>query len=95
MKKTYSYIFALLVIVALVAIPLVVYQNASFAGTDDNAIQAIQSIDREYHPWYQGVKLFQSPEIISTFFALQAALGAGFLGYYIGYSRGKRANEKK
>jgi cobalt/nickel transport protein len=30
-----------------------------------------------------------SDEIESLLFALQAALGAGFIGYYIGYKRGK------
>jgi cobalt/nickel transport protein len=95
MKKPYQYLLIAFVIVSLVIIPLIIFKNTAFSGTDDKAVTAIQNIDKNYHPWFRGVKLFQSQEIISTFFALQAAIGAGILGYYAGYSRGKRANETK
>jgi len=51
-------------------------------------------MDKNYKPWFEGVKLFDSPEISSTLFALQAAIGASILGYYIGFSRGKQQNKK-
>ena len=90
MKKSYAYGLIALVVFALVVIPLIVFQNAEFVGTDDQAVAAIQHIDVHYQPWFEGLQWVQSSEIISTLFALQAAIGAGVLGYYIGYSRGKQ-----
>ena len=36
-----------------------------------------------------------SGEIESLLFALQAAIGAGFIGYFIGYTRGKSKQKKE
>jgi len=40
-------------------------------------------------PWFES--LWEPPrgEIESLLFVLQAAIGAGFIGYFIGYMRGK------
>lgn len=89
----YRYWAIAFVVLALVALPLVIAPNAEFTGTDDNAVTVIQTIDNSYLPWFNGVQLFDSSEITSMFFALQAAIGAGVLGYYIGYSRGKLTNK--
>ncbi|MBS1247819.1 MAG: cobalt transporter substrate-binding protein CbiN, partial [Proteobacteria bacterium] len=35
------------------------------------------------------------PEIASGLFALQAALGAGILGYYLGFKRGQAQGRRK
>ena len=94
MKTIRKYGWMVIVIVALVSLPLVMFQYAQFTGTDDKAVSMVQGIDKNYKPWFEGVKLFDSPEIISTFFALQAAIGASVLGYYIGFSRGKQQNKK-
>lgn len=94
MKTIRKYGWMVIVIVSLVSLPLVMFQHAGFAGTDDKAVSMVQGIDKNYKPWFEGVKLFDSPEISSTLFALQAAIGASVLGYYIGYSKGKRISNK-
>ncbi len=71
-------------------LPLFVFKNGDFGGTDDKAVETIQNIDKDYQPWFNGLKLFESEEITSTLFALQAAIGAGILGYYVGFSRGRK-----
>ena len=60
-----------------------------FLGADDKAKNAIGEIAPNYAPWFE--PLFEPPsgEIASLLFALQAALGAGFLGYYIGAARAR------
>ncbi|MBC9783705.1 energy-coupling factor ABC transporter substrate-binding protein [Heliobacterium chlorum] len=65
--------------------------NAAFSGTDDQAEAAIQEINPDYKPWFQSFWEPPSSEIESLLFALQATLGAGFIGYYIGQKR-KRSN---
>ena len=60
-----------------------------FLGADDKAKNAIGEIAPDYAPWFE--PLFEPPsgEVASLLFALQAALGAGFLGYYIGAARAR------
>jgi cobalt/nickel transport protein len=60
-----------------------------FAGADDQAEAAIQEIRPDYEPWFHPLWEPPSGEIESLLFALQAALGAGFLGYYFGLRRGQ------
>jgi cobalt/nickel transport protein len=93
MKKAYRYVLVVLVIVALAVLPLLIYSDGEFGGTDDQAVAVIQNIDNNYRPWFKGFHFYESTEISSTIFALQAAIGAGVLGYYIGYSRGKQTKK--
>ena len=60
-----------------------------FLGADDKAKNAIGEIAPDYAPWFE--PLFEPPsgEIASLLFAIQAALGAGFLGYYVGAARAR------
>ena len=55
-----------------------------FGGSDDKAKTLISEIRPDYQPWFKPLLEPASGEIASMLFALQAALGAGFIGYYIG-----------
>lgn len=91
MKSKYLINYGLiLLVVALVVIPLAIHTNSDFTGTDDNAIGIIQELNPNYSPWYKSVLPQFSAEISSMLFALQAAIGAGAVGYGIGYIRGKK-----
>jgi cobalt/nickel transport protein len=57
-----------------------------FAGADDKAKDTIAAIAPHYKPWFKPLMEPPSGEIGSLMFALQAALGAGFLGYWLGSS---------
>ena len=69
--------------------------RALFSGSDDQGKQLITTIDPGYKPWFSPIWEPPSSEIESLLFALQAALGAGFVGYYFGYTRGKRRQEAR
>ena len=89
----YKNLWLLLAVVVMVVIPLCLprpHSADSFSGSDDQATDAIAQVDPHYHRW--AVPLFEPPssEVESFLFALQAALGAGVLCYYIGYNRGRR-----
>lgn len=64
-----------------------------FGGADAEAQAQIGQIAPDYQPW--ALPLWEPPsgEIASLLFALQAALGAGVLGYCIGYSIGFRQGQ--
>jgi len=57
-----------------------------FGGADERAQQAIGSISPTYRPWFAPVFAPASGEIASLLFALQAAIGAGVIGYWLGVS---------
>ncbi|MQA22623.1 energy-coupling factor ABC transporter substrate-binding protein [Rugamonas rivuli] len=59
---------------------------AIFAGADDRAQRAIGDIAPGYQPWFAPVFSPASPEIASLLFALQAAIGAGVIGFWLGLS---------
>ena len=60
---------------------------AIFGGTDDQAKNLIGKINPDYQPWFESLIEPASGEIASMLFALQAAIGAGFIGYYVGVGR--------
>lgn len=63
-------------------------EGAEFAGSDGQAMEVVAAIQPDYQPWF-GFIWEPPPEIASGLFALQAALGAGVLGYYLGFRRGQ------
>lgn len=97
MSKRIVNLLLLLAVVALVAVSLVIgarntggAEGEKFGGTDSAATDLVTESGHE--PWFQ--PLFQpgSGEVESGLFAVQAALGAGLLGYCLGrlHGRGRR-----
>jgi len=83
-------IILLLLVVLITIVPLLILKDAEFAGADGEAEEAITKINEDYEPWFSPILEPKSGEIESLLFALQAALGAGFIGYYIGFARGRK-----
>ena len=77
--------------VALAIAPFLIKSGAEFAGSDKIAEQAINQLRPDYEPWIKSLWEPPSSEVESLLFTLQAALGAGFIGYYLG----SRRNSKK
>jgi cobalt/nickel transport protein len=94
--KRYQNLLMMIAVVVLVAIPLQMIQEPApgpdgkkveiFRGADDQARDVIARIAPGYQPWFKPLMEPPSGEIESFLFALQAALGAGFIGYYLGMS---------
>ncbi|MBU7005844.1 energy-coupling factor ABC transporter substrate-binding protein [Phosphitispora fastidiosa] len=85
----------ILLVVLLAVVPLLMNRGAEFGGADGQAEEVITQINPDYQPWFSSLWEPPSGEIESLLFALQAALGAGFIGYYIGYVRGRKKAEEK
>lgn len=86
MKKNMILLF---IVIILAIVPLFIQKGAEFGGADGQAEEAIGEIAPDYQPWFQALWEPPSGEIESLLFALQAAIGAGFIGYFIGFMRGK------
>jgi cobalt/nickel transport protein len=78
----------LLLASAITILPLLIVGNAEFSGSDGQAQDLIDG--GGYEPWFEPLWEPPSGEIESLLFSLQAALGAGLLGYYIGLRKGRR-----
>jgi cobalt/nickel transport protein len=88
----------LLVLAAALAIGSVLIgsrqEGAEFAGADGQAMETVAVLNPDYQPWFEFI-WEPPPEIASGLFALQAALGAGVLGYYLGFRRGQAQARRK
>jgi cobalt/nickel transport protein len=93
-KFTRTNVLLLLAVIALVIAPLVLGLGAGkdepVAGADALAEERIVADHPDYEPWFHSLYEPPSDEIESGLFALQAGLGAGFLGYYFGVARTRR-----
>ena len=69
-------------------------EGAEFAGSVGQAMETVTTIQPDYQPWF-GLIWEPPAEIASGLFALQAALGAGVLGYYLGFRRGQSRPRKQ
>lgn len=84
----------LTLVLALAVLPMVIVKGAEFGGADGQAEELITQLNPDYKPWFQSMWEPPSGEIESLMFAVQAAIGSGFIGYYFGYSRGKRKRQE-
>jgi cobalt/nickel transport protein len=90
MKKSLLLLF---LVVILAIIPLITQQGTEFGGADGVAEEAITKIQPEYKPWFNSIWEPPGAETESLLFALQAAIGAGFIGYFIGVMRQKNKQD--
>jgi cobalt/nickel transport protein len=89
MKQANILLVVATVLLATLPVVLVHGPDARFGATDKEATDVIRELRPDYQPWMRS--LWQPPgaEIESLLFALQAALGAGVLGFYLGMRRGE------
>ncbi len=88
-------ILLLLLAVVIAVVPLIWHSGAAFGGSDDKAKDVIGEINPDYKPWFSSLWEPPSAEVETLLFSLQAALGAGFIGYFFGYRQGQKASRKK
>lgn len=81
----------LLAVVVLTAAPFFIHpQGSEFGGADDQGPDLIQKEHPGYQVWFQPVWEPPSGEIESLLFALQAGIGAGIIGYILGYMKARK-----
>ncbi len=81
-------------VVALAIIPLVLVRDSEFGGADGQAEELIGKVAPDYEPWFAPLVEPPGGETESLLFALQAALGAGLIGYFFGLKRGQRGGRQ-
>ena len=87
MKKKVILGIALICLIAL--IPLFVYPNGEFGGSDDAGSQVVEEVDSSYEPWAAPVLETllgrELPgEVESLFFCIQTGIGVGIIAFIMG-----------
>jgi cobalt/nickel transport protein len=86
MKTRTWWILAAVVLLTVLPLWLTNAPAGAFGGSDDAARQAVGKIAPGYRPWFAPLVEPASAEIASLLFALQAAAGAGVIGFWLGLS---------
>lgn len=86
------YLILIIIVIAIFALPLILFPSAEYGGADSAAEDIIS--DQGYKPWFSPLWEPPSGEIETLLFALQAAIGAMIIGYFVGYEKGKRAKKE-
>ncbi len=85
-------------LIALFLIPMFVaprtgVEGEEFGGTDGAATEILE--EQGVEPWFEPLVNLDSGEIESGLFALQAAAGAGIVGFALGSLSGRSAAKRK
>ena len=86
-KMMYGIGFAAVVLICVSA--FLINPNADYTGADNAGSEKITEIDPDHQVWFENI--WSPPdETASLLFAVQAAIGAIVIGYFIGNEHGKR-----
>jgi cobalt/nickel transport protein len=95
-RKLELIVLAIVLIFALQFFYMSSTTNANYEGTDGKAEGVINDITGgTYKPISEPIWKPPSTEIESLLFALPAAIGAGIIGYVLGYYRAKKKCENE
>jgi len=92
MKLWKKNVILILTVIVILAASLIIAKDAEFAGTDVLAEEQIVQINPDYEPWFESPIVPASGEIESLLFALQAAIGAGIVGFVLGRITANKPN---
>ena len=86
-------ILLLIGVVLLMVLPLI-FVEGNFGGSDRAGSEAISDSQPGFKPWFHSIWTPPSNEIEGLLFALQAALGAGVIGYVLGRIHGAAKDDE-
>jgi cobalt/nickel transport protein len=88
-------ILLIFLVIIIAVIPIIFISDGEFSGADSQAEDIITEIEPDYEPWFNPIFEPPSGEIESLFFVLQGAIGAGVIGYYLGFMKSKKKYNAK
>ena len=97
-KRTITVIMVAVVLIA--AIPLFILKGAEFGGSDDAGSQVVESIEKDFGPWFSPVLESMlggelPGEVESLIFCIQTGIGVGIIAFLLGRFVERKKWEKK
>ena len=89
MNRQNVILLAAAALIAAIPLFMTIEGDNVFAGADAEAEAMVERLRPDYTPWAEALWTPPSAEIEALLFMLQAGLGAGLLGYYLGLRRGE------
>lgn len=84
MKNKTKTIILIVICLVILIVPFILHRDSEFEGSDAQGEEMILEIDESYEPWVSPIFPEIPGEIETLLFTIQAALGGGFIGYYMG-----------
>jgi cobalt/nickel transport protein len=81
------------IVILLAVVPLFMHPQSEFGGADTAAREVLT--ERGVEPWFEPLIEPPGSETESLLFALQAAIGAGVIGYFLGVKRGEARSAQR
>jgi cobalt/nickel transport protein len=96
LKKLTLIVALLIAVIVLLAafVPHMIGLTPKWGGSDDAASSKIGEIRIGYKPWFSPIWKPPSGEIETLLFSLQAAIGAGIIGYVAGLYTGRKEKNR-
>lgn len=94
-RPVFKNVLALILAIGIVVFSICNGRGEEFSGTDGQAQDMIAEVSPGYQPWFNSIWAPPGSEVESLLFALQAALGSGFIGYYFGVRKRKKKQREK
>ena len=94
-KSVFKKNIILIVLILLIGVVPLLLVKSEFGGSDDKGEEVIKTIKPNYEPWAKNLIELPGDETESLLFALQASIGAGVVGYVLGYFKGERKNANR
>lgn len=91
-RKQHNWLL-ILAVVGIAIAPLM-FVKGEYGGSDGEAQTAISELHPQYKPWFNSLIELPSKEVESMLFAVQAGLGAGVVGYVIGFYKGRNQQQQ-
>lgn len=93
--KSPVFIVLVLICAAIAVLPLFLIPDSEFRGADNAAQEAVSELNPSYKTWAKPLMEPPGAETESLLFSLQAAIGAGILGYGFGVYRERTRKERE
>ena len=90
-NKTKNTLLIAICLVILI-VPFMLHRDSEFEGSDAQAEGVIMELDETYEPWVSPIFPDIPGEIETLLFTIQAAMGGGFIGYYMGRKKNVKGN---
>ena len=96
MSKTAKMVILMLLACVVIAIvPLMIIKDSEFGGADGEAEDVIAELNPDYEPWIGPILEPPGGETESLLFCIQAALGAGVLGFGMGVLKERKKHREE